>query len=237
MTRRRLLLYTKPAVPGRVKTRLVGGLTPEQAAALHQAFLDDVGRRLEAAARRGDFELWSAWALDSGEELPPGPGKAFAQEGAGLGDRLFRGLSRAAGADGGAGAVAALGSDHPTVRTGLVREAFARVEAGADAVLGPSTDGGYYLIALAGGAVRPEVFARIDWSTDRVLAQTMDRLRELDLEVELLDEGRDVDTPDDLRRLALQIAGDPEVAALCPRTDELLASWALLPALPEVVEP
>lgn len=230
------MLYTKPAVPGRVKTRLVGGLTPEQAAALHQAFLDDVGRRLEAAARRGDFELWSAWALDAGEELPPGPGTAFAQEGAGLGDRLFRGLSRAAGADG-VGAVAALGSDHPTVRTGLVREAFARVEAGADAVLGPSTDGGYYLIALAAGAVRREVFARIDWSTERVLAQTLDRLRELDLTVELLDEGRDVDTPDDLGRLALQIAGEPEVAALCPRTLELLASWALLPARPEVVEP
>lgn len=229
MTDRRLVLYTKPSVPGRVKTRLVGGLTPAEASEVHRAFLEDVGERLEAAARRGDFELWSAWALEPGEDLPRGPGRAVPQEGDGLGERLFRGLSRAATADGGAVAVAALGSDHPTVRDRVVREAFARVEAGADAVLGPSADGGYYLIALAPHAVRREVFSGIDWSTERVLAQTLDRLRTLGLTVELLEEGRDVDTPEDLRRLARELAADPETAALCPRTRRLLASWDRLP--------
>lgn len=126
--------------------------------------------------------------------------------------------------------MAALGSDHPTVRPELVREAFARLERGADAVLGPSDDGGYYLIALAPGAVRRTVFARIDWSTERVLTQTLSRLRELDLAVELLAEGRDVDTPEDLQRLARELAAEPEAAALCPRTRDLLASWNLLSA-------
>lgn len=230
MTTRRLVLYTKPAVPGRVKTRLVGGLTAGQASQLHRVFLEDVSRRLESAARRGDFELWSAWALEPGEELPSGPGRPARQDGDGLGERLYRGLARAATADGGAGVVAALGSDHPTVRADLVQEAFSRVEAGADAVLGPSADGGYYLIALAAGAVRREVFSRIEWSTERVLAQTLDRLRDLDLRVELLEEGRDVDTPEDLQRLARELAAEPETAALCPRTRELLASWNLVPA-------
>lgn len=221
---RRLVLYTKPAVPGRVKTRLLPELDPGRAAELHLALLDDVAERLLAADARGAFELWSAWALEEGEELPPGPGRPFRQAGSDLGGRLFRGLDRVAEA-GEPGPVAALGSDHPTVRVEVVEEAFGRLAAGADAVLGPSRDGGYYLIALAPGALRPELFEGIDWSTDRVLEQTLERAAALGLTVELLEEGADVDTPEDLRRLAEDLAGHPALAALCPRTADLLARW------------
>ena len=223
---RRLVLYTKPAVPGRVKTRLLPALgSEEEAAALHRAFLDDVAGRLLAAEAAGAFELWSAWALEAGEAVPAGPGRAFRQEGGDLGERLFRGLSRAAvGAGAGrADAVAALGSDHPTVRVETVTEAFDRVAAGAEVALGPSRDGGYYLIALAAPAIAPGLFEGIDWSTDRVRAQTLERAAALGLRVELLPEGEDVDTPDDLQRLADALIERPELAALCPRTAELLA--------------
>lgn len=224
---RRLVLYTKPAVPGRVKTRLLPALGPGAAAALHRAFLDDVVGRLLAAEAAGAFELWSAWALEAGEAVPPGPGRAFRQEGRDLGERLFLGLSRAAAGDGAgrADAVAALGSDHPTVRVETVAEAFERVAAGADVALGPSRDGGYYLIALAPSAIAPGLFEGIDWSTDRVRAQTLERAAALGFSVELLPEGEDVDTPDDLRRLGDTLIDRPDVAALCPRTVELLACW------------
>jgi rSAM/selenodomain-associated transferase 1 len=228
---RRLILYTKPAIPGRVKTRLVGELSPAETAALHAAFLDDVAERLLRAEAGGELELWSAWALEEGEALPAGPGRPIRQEGPGLGERLFRGLSMAAREPmerGGAEAVAALGSDHPTVRPETVRGAFDRLAAGADAVLGPSRDGGYYLIGLRPEAVRPELFAAVPWSSERVLEETLARADTLGLAVELLEPGSDVDTPDDLRRLARELAGDPATAALCPRTRDLLAAWGVM---------
>jgi hypothetical protein len=228
MPPRRLLLYTKPAVAGRVKTRLVGELTPAEAAALHRAFLDDLAERLAAAEGNGELELWSAWAVADGEELPAGPGRPIRQQGPGLGERLFGGLSLAAAAGGGAEAVAAIGSDHPTVPLAAVREAFDRLAAGADLVLGPSRDGGYFLIALRPPAVRPELFAGVSWSTERVLAETLERAAALGLAVELLEAGSDVDTPEDLRRLAGELAGDPATAARCPRTRDLLAAWGVM---------
>lgn len=238
MTPRRLVLYTKPAVPGRVKTRLFGTLTPEQAAELHAAFLADVSERLLAAEAEGVFELWSAWALEADEAVPSGPGRAFRQDGRGLGERLFDGLSRAAREEGGAAVVAALGSDHPTVPMARVEEAFRRVARGADVVLGPSRDGGYYLVAVAAGALRPELFSGIPWSTAEVLARSEERAAELGLAVERLEEGYDVDTPEDLEHLVLELAAEPAATPgpgrLCPRTRALLSAWGRLPAPVEV---
>jgi rSAM/selenodomain-associated transferase 1 len=216
---RRLLLFTKPAREGRVKTRLIGDLTPAEAAALHGAFLADLLDRL----REGELELRLAWALEAGEEVPAGPPPGIRQEGSDLGERLYQAL---AGAAAEAGAVMALGSDHPTLPLELVHRAFERVEAGADVVLGPAEDGGYYLIALRAGAVAPRLFEEIAWSTGQVLAATLDRCRELGLAVELLPEASDVDTPEDLRRLAARMRAGGDLG--CPRTYALLASLGLL---------
>jgi rSAM/selenodomain-associated transferase 1 len=216
---RLLLLFTKPAREGRVKTRLIGDLSAAQAAELHGAFLADMLDRLGG----GGFDLRLAWALEHGEELPAAPFPGIRQEGVDLGERLYGALAEAAGQ---ASAVAALGSDHPTVGLDLIHRAFAAVEAGAEVVLGPAEDGGYYLIALAASAVSRRLFAGIAWSTSRVLAQTLERCRELGLAVELLPLSCDVDTPADLARLAGQLAA----ADLgCPRTRALLGRWQLLP--------
>ena len=189
---RRLLLFTKPARAGRVKTRLIGDLTARQAADLHAAFLGDLLARL----RPGCFDLRLAWALDPAAGAP---------------------------------AVAALGSDHPTLPLAVVHRAFAAVEAGTPVVLGPAADGGYYLIALAAAAVSPRLFAGIPWSTEGVLGETLVRCRELGLAWELLPAASDVDTPHDLARLAGDLAaGDLD----CPRTRGLLASWHRLAPAP-----
>jgi rSAM/selenodomain-associated transferase 1 len=219
MAARRLLLFTKPAREGRVKTRLIGDLTAAEAAELHAAFLADLLDRLRA----GDFELRLAWALDPDEEVPAGPVPGVRQEGSDLGERLYRALS-----SGDASAVMALGSDHPTLPLSLIHRAFETLEtpeAGADVVLGPAEDGGYYLIALRAGAVHPRIFEDIAWSTDRVLPATLERCHELGLAVELLPEASDVDTPEDLRRLAVRMA-DSDLG--CPRTRDLLQSLKLI---------
>jgi hypothetical protein len=220
-SRRRLLLFTKPARPGRVKTRLIGDLTPAQAADLHAAFVDDLLARLAP----GRFDLRLAWALDPGEELPEGPLPGVRQAGDDLGERLFGALAQAARE---APAVAALGSDHPTLPLELVDRAFERLEAGAPLVLGPAEDGGYYLIALRAEAVDRRLFQGIPWSTGGVLAATLERCRELGIVPELLPAAADVDTPDDLHRLARCMAGGD---LGCPRTRGLLLAWDRLPAL------
>jgi len=215
---RRLLLFTKPAREGRVKTRLIGDLSAAEAAELHAAFLADLLDRLQ----EGDFELRLAWALEPQEEVPVGPAPGVRQTGGDLGERLYRALSAAARE---ASVVAALGSDHPTLPLELVHRAFAAVENGADVVLGPAEDGGYYLIALRAEAVSRRLFEEIAWSTPRVLPATLERCRELGFAVELLPQAADIDTPEDLRRLADRMASDD---LGCPRTRALLNGWGRL---------
>lgn len=219
MPSRRLLLFTKPAREGRVKTRLIGDLTAAEAASLHAAFLDDLLERL----REGDFELRLAWALDSGDEVPGGPVPGLRQEGDDLGERLYRALSGAARE---VSSVMALGSDHPTLPLERIHQAFEALERGARVVLGPAEDGGYYLVALRSDAVSRRLFQDIPWSTAGVLPATLERCRELGISPELLPVAADVDTPEDLRRLASRmVSGDLG----CPRTRELLRLWQRLP--------
>jgi len=258
-----LLLFTKPARAGRVKTRLTrgeGALTAERAARLHAAFLGDLTERLLPAVAAGELRLRVAWALDDGAhdddaplpdlaaevarcgvklsgdgglDLPAGLAvDAVRQRGDDLGARLHTALAEAA-TDHPRG-VAAVGSDHPALPLSGVRQAFARLDDGADAVLGPAGDGGYYLVALAAGAVDERIFEGVPWSTPGVLAATEARCRELGLRLDLLPTGDDVDEPADLDRLAASLAegGDSEEgeSADCPRTRRLLAAWGRLPA-------
>lgn len=226
MPSRRLLLFTKPAREGRVKTRLIGDLTAAEAAALHGAFLDDLLERL----RDGDFELRLAWALDPADDLPAGPVPGIRQEGDDLGERLYRAL---AGAAEEVSSVMALGSDHPTLPLEWIHQAFEAVERGAPVVLGPAEDGGYYLVALRSDAVSRRLFQGIPWSTAGVLPVTLERCRELGISPELLPEAADVDTPEDLRRLAARlVSGDLG----CPRTRELLRLWQRLPGAGHIKE-
>lgn len=219
-----LLLYTKPAHPGRVKTRLIGELSARQAAEIHAAFLGDLAERLEG----GRFRLKVAWALAPGDEVPrglvAGAAEDVRQAQGDLGARLYQGLAEAAESF---AAVAAVGSDHPELERGTVEEAFRRLEEGADAVFGPTEDGGYYLVGLAAGAVRRELFEGVPWSTGEVLGASLERCRRLGLAVELLGVGRDVDVARDLRHLAARLAGDQ---AACPRTRALLERWGWLEA-------
>ena len=219
---RQLLIFTKPARPGRVKTRLIGDLSAQQTARLHQAFVEDVAHRLAD----GRFLLRLAWALDAGEPVPEFPlddGRGvpgLRQAGASLGDRLFLGLQEAARTS---ELVAAVGSDHPSLPLERVHRAFELLEAGADVALGPAEDGGYYLIGCRRRSLRRRIFEDIAWSTGEVFEATRARCRELGLRVEVLPPGTDVDPPEDLAAFERWLETAPEA---CPRTRRLLACWA-----------
>lgn len=221
-TDRCLILFTKPALAGRVKTRLIGRLTATQAAELHGAFLGDALSRLALGA----FARQVAWALEADEALPTSPPAwtSVRQSGPDLGARLFRALTAAANDH---RMVAAVGSDHPELDAARVEMAFDQLARGADVVLGPAADGGYYLIAARREALDVSLFEGIAWSTEQVLATTVARARALDLAVAELPVGHDVDDAEGLARLVRRVR-DGKITAEIDQTRALLAQWGLL---------
>jgi len=213
-----VVLFSKPSLPGRVKTRLVGDLSAAEAAQLHAAFLAD----LLAGLSTERFGLRVAWALESGDSVPA-TSLPLIQHGADLGERQWNALCEAA-TD--ARAVAAIGSDVPDLPAGRLDEAFAALEGGFDVALGPAVDGGYYLIALRAEALREELFLQRSWSTESVYVETLACCARAGLRVHTLPTERDVDTPADLEALAGRLARAP---GRCPSTRALLQSWRLLP--------
>ena len=117
------------------------------------------------------------------------------QRGRDLGERLRNGFADAF-SKGFRGAMA-IGSDSPDLPEGIVIEAREALEV-HDVVIGPSIDGGYYLIGFKPDTFLPKAFDGIAWSTDAVFRETVDRLKEAALDVLILPPWSDVDTLDDL---------------------------------------
>ena len=119
-------------------------------------------------------------------------------------------------------AVCLIDSDSPTVPAENFAEAVELLSTREDrVVLGPSNDGGYYLIGVK--KLHRRLFEQIDWSTERVFKQTIQRVTEMGLEVELLPIGYDVDDDASLRRLCNELLADMASANVAPYTREFLA--------------
>jgi hypothetical protein len=189
---------------GPVKSRLHGALGTERATTLYRCFLLD---RLDALSGLDGIDRVVAFTPPDAEALmaslvPPGF-RLVAQRGADLGERLADLLAGLI-ATGHRGAIA-IDSDSPTLPMAYVAEAAGTLGHGdADLVLGPCEDGGYYLVGVRDPA--PELFDGIPWSTEHVLALTLERAEERGLRTHLLPRWFDVDTEADLRRLHAEIA-------------------------------
>jgi rSAM/selenodomain-associated transferase 1 len=201
-----IAVMAKASVPGRTKTRLVPPLSAPEAAAFNTAFLKDVAANLAAAARDADIFGYMAYGPPGserffGETLPPGIGLIEAWF-ANFGDCLFHAIDRLL-ADGHGSAVV-LNSDSPTLPTSLLTETAAVLaQPGDRAVLGPSDDGGYYLLGIKRRHRR--LFEGIDWSTDRVARQTRERAQEIGLPLHELPKWYDVDDVSALRQLHAEL--------------------------------
>ena len=192
-----IVLFARAAIPGRVKTRLEPRLGRSGALRLHAALVADSRALLREAARRGGARAFVA--LTGGAA-----GRGAVTQGRGdLGARLrrvIRALLRA-----GHPAVVVIGSDSPNLPAARIVRALRRLDRGADLVLGPATDGGYYLIGLRSD--QPALFARMPWGGPTLLARTLGRAARLDLEVHRLAPFPDVDRPADLDRLRRALRG------------------------------
>lgn len=217
--RRVLGLFAKWPTAGAVKTRL-GGPTPDWGARAAHAFLLDSVARLSAVDAQRVLVFAPAKAQDAFLPLVQGRFALAAQGDGDLGRRMAGFIT--ARLEAGADAVVLVGADSPTLPIAYVEQAFEELQR-ADVVLGPATDGGYYLIGC--GRRLPPIFEGVEWSSNRVLADTVARLADPSWRLALLPPWYDVDTSDDWMLLrghvaALRRAGvDPGV----PHTEELLA--------------
>ena len=187
-----VLVVAKAPAPGRSKSRLVPPLTPEQGAALHEALLLDTLDACRAEVPATGLLHSSATEDEQLRALAGRPTRLVLQRGRGLEDALAGAIEELA-AD---GAVALVSSDVPGIPRGSLRRAFTALADGADVVLGPAFDGGYWLIAMQAFHAAP--FRQIPWSTPAVLGVTIRRCEEEGLRLHLLEPWRDVDTLVDL---------------------------------------
>jgi len=225
-----IAVMAKASLPGKTKTRLVPPLTFAEAAAFNTAFLKDVAANMAAAGQAAPIDPYMAYG-------PPGAEDFFATNlpAVGLieawhdnfGDCLFAAIA-ALLARGHAGAVV-LNSDSPTLPTALLVEtAQLLAQPGDRAVLGPSRDGGYYLLGLT--APHRRLFQDVAWSTATVAQQTLDRAAEIGLDVHVLPEWYDVDDLVSLQMLRDELdAGRGTAAELAPH--RAVHTAALLDAL------
>lgn len=213
-------VFAKRPRPGDVKSRLAAATSAEWAARVALAFLRDTAARLARVPARRVLAFSPPDAEGFFRELAGGRFDVRPQAEGDLGKRMaaFVGEQLEAGAT----RVVLVGTDSPTLPVALVEQAFRALD-GADVVIGPATDGGYYLIGCA--RQTPPVFDGITWGGPEVLRETVRRLEAAFRTLALLPPWYDVDTLDDWRALrghvaALRGAGhDPAV----PHTEALLA--------------
>ena len=218
-----LAVMTKAPRAGQVKTRLVPPLTADEAAELNKCFLRDTASGISSATMNNDASGIAVYTPIGAEsaynDILPGDFSLLPQRGVDFGERLCfaaQDLFRC-----GFDSVCLIDSDSPTVPAENFSKAVELLKPNGDRILlGPCDDGGYYLIGLK----KPHraLFERIDWSTKRVFDQTLHRAREIDLEVELLPTGYDIDDAASLRRLCNEVLSDNVRTDIAPHTREFV---------------
>jgi len=198
--KRALVIMAKEPGEEKVKTRLEICLAPKERVELYRCFLKDTVEEAILLAKRNSSNLFIAYTPTRAEKMfRKMAGEnilLISQRGLSFGERLknvFRDIFAL-----NYNQVVLIGSDSPTLPLGFIKDAFQGL-CDNDVIIGPATDGGYYLIGLT--KMFPELFEDIDWSTSRVLGQTVTAISKLGLRSNFLPVWYDVDTPEQLNFL------------------------------------
>jgi uncharacterized protein len=203
-----LAVMAKAPRSGEVKTRLVPPLQADEAAILSTCFLKDITTNFIAASSSAPVAGFIAYSPPGSEalfrDIAPPEIRLLPPHRIGLGYSLFHATADllAAGYTG----ACLVNADSPTLPTSILIEAVEALRAPGDrVVLGPASDGGYYLIGLK--RLHRRLFESIDWSTERVFRQTVERAASIELDVVTLPAWYDVDDAASLRWLCREILG------------------------------
>lgn len=201
--KRAVICFTRVPKPGQTKTRLLPLLSGEHCAQLHRAFLKD----LSILYRGFDADLFVAYTPDPHwqelQELFPTATSFFPQEGEDLGARMKNAIASVL--DLAYDSCILTGSDLPLLTAAHLESGFAALEQ-ADVTFGPTSDGGYYLVGMK--RLCPEVFEKQSYGGSSVWENTLAAAQNAGYSVAAAEACDDVDTPEDLRQLWQQIAGN-----------------------------
>jgi hypothetical protein len=188
------ILFLKYPERGAVKTRLASSLGDDLTYELYLCFLTDIS----VMTRQIKAETIIVYSGPEGLSFPDFPGvQCLHQRGNNIGRRMYNAFADVLAR--GYERCVLIGSDSPDLPAKIVNDAFDKLDL-ADTVLGPSADGGYYLIGCQRQGLCPSIFNGINWSTSEVFMETVKRIDKAGLKYVLLPRSSDIDEPDDLRK-------------------------------------
>jgi len=210
--KKNLIIFAKEPEEGKVKTRLSGEFTEKQCVELYKSFLKDtmgIVRNINSDGKMMayDSEGEPVYIRCLAQDLV-----LYKQRGRDLGEKMHNAFTFSA--EKGFSKTVIIGSDSPDLPAEYVEKAFLRLDEN-DIVLGPSYDGGYYLIGLKEPC--PDLFKDVKWSSISVMEQTLNNAESTGKKVFLLDKWYDIDTRESLEHLK----GDPKGSG-CVFTRETL---------------
>jgi len=197
ISERHVLLFIRAPQLGRVKTRLEKELNAVRVLALYRCFVEDIINTLTS----GGYDI-TVYFTPSHQEsavrewLDPTI-HIQAQTGRGLGEKMRNAFSAVFAA--GVGRAVLIGSDFPDLDIGIIHEAFTNLD-NKDMAIGPAEDGGYYLVGFQKEVLDGGIFTGIDWGTEHVYQQTLERIKDIGLKSHVLPTWQDIDVYEDLVR-------------------------------------
>ena len=219
--RQALAVTAKAPRPGHVKTRLCGILSASDAAQLYRCFLKDTLALAEAVPGVEVFVSYTPQGSEGYfEGIISSNLRMIAQRGAGLGDKLIHAFEDLFGE--GFESAALMNADSPTLPRRYIARGFEALQMPGDrVVLGPAEDGGYYFVGIK--RLHRRLFEQITWSSERVLAETLERAREIGLEALLLPEWYDVDSAVEFERLKREVIARQDISTAVNTRDFILS--------------
>ena len=190
MKDKKIVVFVKNAVPGKVKTRLAKTIGDKEALDVYLRLLEITKR--EVLKVEANKEVWYAWDIGKDDIWEEELFSKKTQIDGDLGEKMKNAFEDSF--KNGRNKMVLIGSDCPTLTSKIIEEAFAKLDEN-DVVFGPSEDGGYYLIGMS--SYKPEVLEGIDWSTERVMEQTELRAQENEIKLAKLQVLNDIDNEND----------------------------------------
>jgi len=211
----------KAPISGKVKTRMSPQLTDSQCAQLAECFLLDTMQRFSRSSIRRiiahetppENNYFTKFATEDFELIEQAQGN--------LGERIYAAFEFAFRND--SESVVMIGTDSPTFPEIALEKAFLELEAGVDAVLGRTLDGGFYLIGLR--RLDSQIFENVEWSTSKTFDQTSANARKIGLSLAEIEEWYDIDDFASLQRLRDEFLRDKASRKIAPRSFKFLAEF------------
>jgi rSAM/selenodomain-associated transferase 1 len=206
----RLVVFARLPELGKVKTRLAATLGDERTLEVYASMVRDLLQSIGESTPETEIEIaWAPTPTANGETLRRAFGnRSLAmQTGKTLGDRLAMAFSERFYFHA-TQKIIAIGVDDPHLSREIIDHAFALLDS-VDWVIGPATDGGYYLVGCRAPAFDAAIFADIEWGSDKVYASTLQKIRDWGSTVAVLPIRSDIDTAEDLERYGLAVSAQP----------------------------